>query len=238
MGMIRVITPLDRPRGLAGIIIDHAVNALDLVDDARGLVRQSDAHTHRTSRGKDAPVRHTMLQCAVCVSLATLVAVEAEAKPNLTAETATAATRYVAPGEFEPQEYIWLSWRDEGFLGTAPPADVMVDVMKVITPYVKVRLMFSDEQPPYVSKRRVPRAEAEQIVRDKLKAKGIDLSRVELFFHPQPSGAIQDPGPFLPQDRKRRHGAGGLSIRRPSRPSRRGHGSRHRRQSWFADRTV
>ena len=142
-------------------------------------------------------MRHTMLQCAVCVSLATLVAVEAEAKPNLTAETATAATRYVAPGEFEPQEYIWLSWRDEGFLGTAPPADVMVDVMKVITPYVKVRLMFSDEQPPYVSKRRVPRAEAEQIVRDKLKAKGIDLSRVELFFHPQPSGAIQDPGPFF-----------------------------------------
>ena len=76
----------------------------------------------------------------------------------------------VAPGEFEPQEYIWLSWRDEGFLGTAPFADVAADVMRVITPHVKVRLMFSDEQPPYASRRRLPRAEAEQVVRAKLEA--------------------------------------------------------------------
>lgn len=149
----------------------------------------------------------TMLKFAVCVSLAALVDVEANAKSKPTAATLTAATRIVAPGEFEPQEYIWLSWRDEGFLGTSPPADVVVDVMKVITPYVKVRLMFSDEQPPYVSKRRLPRAEAEQVVRVKLMAKGIDLSRVELFFHPQPSGAIQDPGPFFLRTKE-----GGLAL--------------------------
>ena len=25
-----------------------------------------------------------------------------------------------APGEFEPQDYIWLSWVERGFLGSAP----------------------------------------------------------------------------------------------------------------------
>lgn len=105
--------------------------------------------------------------------------------------------KIVAPGEFEPQEYIWLTWRDEGFLGAAPFADVAAEVMKAITPYVKVRLMFSDEQPPYAEQRRLPREEAELLVRGKLEAKGIDLSRVELFYHPQPYGAVQDPGPFF-----------------------------------------
>lgn len=150
---------------------------------------------------------HTMRHFAICLSLATLLAADSNAKPKPTGETFTAASRNVAPGEFEPQEYIWLSWRDEGFLGTAPFADVAADVMKEITPYVKVRLMFSNEQPPYVSKRRLPRAEAEQVVRAKLKAKGIDLSRVELFFHPQPYGAIQDPGPFFLRTEK-----GGLAV--------------------------
>ena len=149
----------------------------------------------------------TLLQFAACISLAALMAVESNAKPKETAATSIAARRDVAPGEFEPQEYIWLSWRDEGFLGTAPFADVAADVMKVITPYVKVRLMFSNEQPPYASKRRLPRAEAEQVVRAKLKAKGIDLSRVELFFHAQPYGAIQDPGPFFLRTK-----VGGLAL--------------------------
>lgn len=27
---------------------------------------------------------------------------------------------FVAPGEFEPQEYIWLSWIEKGSLGSAP----------------------------------------------------------------------------------------------------------------------
>ena len=150
---------------------------------------------------------HAMLRFAACLSLANLVAVEASAQPKSMADTSTPATRNVAPGEFEPQEYIWLSWRDEGFLGQAPFADVAVDVMKVITPYVKVRLMFSDEQPPYATKQRLPRAEAEQVVRAKLKANGVDLSRVELFFHPQPSGAIQDPGPFFLRTK-----GGGLAL--------------------------
>lgn len=151
-------------------------------------------------------MRHAVLRCAASVSLA-MAAVGATATPHPRVEAPIVSTSTVAPGEFEPQEYIWLSWRDEGFLGTAPFADVAADVMKVITPYVKVRLMYSDEQPPYTSKQRLPRAEAEQVVRAKLTAKGIDLSRVELFFHPQPYGAIQDPGPFFLRTK-----AGGLAL--------------------------
>ena len=152
-------------------------------------------------------MRHTLLRGAVCISLAALVAVETNAQPNPTAKTSTAAAQTVAPGEFEPQEYIWLSWRDESFLGQAPFADVAVDIMKVITPFVKVRLMYSDEQPPYTIKRRLPRAQAERVVRARLEVRGVDLSRVELFYHPQPSGAIQDPGPFFLRTK-----AGGLAI--------------------------
>ena len=148
-----------------------------------------------------------MLRFAVCVSLTTLMAADASATPKPMSATAIAAPRIGAPGEFEPQEYIWLSWRDERFLGQAPFADVAVDVMKEITPFVKVRLMYSDEQPPYTIKRRLPLAQAEQVVRARLKSKGVDLSRVELFYHSQPSGAIQDPGPFF-----LRTTAGGLAI--------------------------
>lgn len=137
----------------------------------------------------------TIFRCAVMAALVT-VGVEARSQAAPSAKSVP-PSKIVAPGEFEPQEYIWLSWRDEGFLGTAPFADVATDVMKVITPHVKVRLMFSDEQPPYVDRKRIPREAAEQLVRRRLQAKGIDLSKVELFFHPQAYGAVQDPGPFF-----------------------------------------
>lgn len=148
-----------------------------------------------------------LVRCAAGVLLAGLLPGAGGAQPPLAAGRSAVPSMVGAPGEFEPQEYIWLSWRDEGFLGTAPFADVAADVMKVITPYVKVRLMYSDEQPPYASKRRLPRPQAEQVVRAKLMAKGIDLSRVELFFHSQPYGAIQDPGPFFLRTKK-----GGLAL--------------------------
>lgn len=50
---------------------------------------------------------------------------------------------FVAPAEFEPQEYIWLSWIDRGWLGGKPASGVALDVMRAITPYVRVRLMYS-----------------------------------------------------------------------------------------------
>ncbi|MBA3525539.1 MAG: hypothetical protein H0T82_01280 [Sphingomonas sp.] len=85
----------------------------------------------------------TIFHCAVLAALSTVGAAEARSQPAPSAKSVPPG-KIVAPGEFEPQEYIWLSWRDEGFLGTAPFADVATDVMKVITPHVKVRLMFSD----------------------------------------------------------------------------------------------
>lgn len=44
-------------------------------------------------------MRQMMLQCAACVSLATMVAVEANAKPQPATGTLISATRNVAPGE-------------------------------------------------------------------------------------------------------------------------------------------
>lgn len=49
--------------------------------------------------------------------------------------------------------------------------------------------------------------EAESRLRTRLQHAGIDLSRVELIFHPQPFGAIQDPGPYF-----LRAPSGGLAI--------------------------
>lgn len=113
----------------------------------------------------------------------------------------TAQTPFVAPGEFESQEYIWLSWVDKGWLGGAPSSDVILDVMRAITPHVRVRLMYSaftSEDASMGSEpfRRSP-AEAEGILRKRLQTEGVDLSRVDLFYYPLPVGAIQDPGPYF-----------------------------------------
>lgn len=112
-----------------------------------------------------------------------------------------APTPFVAPGEFEPQEYIWLTWVEQGWLGGAPFSNVTLDVMRAITPHVRVRLMYSALtsedasmfRPPF---RRSP-AEAKDILLKRLKSEGVDLSRVELFYYPRPVGAIQDPGPYF-----------------------------------------
>lgn len=107
---------------------------------------------------------------------------------------------YVAPSEFEPQEYIWLTWVERGWLGGAPFSDVSLEVIRAITPEVRVRLLFSSlttEDPSYFGPHRLSPAEAEERLRGRLVREGIDLSRVELIYHPQPVGAIQDPGPFF-----------------------------------------
>lgn len=91
-----------------------------------------------------------------------------------------------APGEFERQDFIWLSWVEKGFLGSAPFSTVALEVMKAITPHVGVRLLHSDES-----------ASAATRLRALLREAGVDADRVELFFHPRSFGAIQDPGPFF-----------------------------------------
>ena len=119
--------------------------------------------------------------------------------------------RWTAPGEFEPQDYIWLSWWEMSFLGSAPFSTVATDVMRAITPAVKVRLLYSNEQPPYSFGRSksntLPREEAAARIREKLRKAGIDLTRVDLVYFSKPFGAIQDPGPFFLRDPQ-----GGLAI--------------------------
>ncbi len=53
------------------------------------------------------------------------------------------------PAEFEEQEYIGLSWVETGFPGGDPFYFTALDAVKEITPYVKVRLFYS-EQPTYM----------------------------------------------------------------------------------------
>lgn len=110
-------------------------------------------------------------------------------------------SRFVAPAEFEPQEYIWLSWLEQGWLGGAPFSGVTLGVMRAITPHVRVRLMYSAFTSEDASMFREPfirsPAEAEGILRKRLMSEGIELSRVDLFYYPQPVGAIQDPGPYF-----------------------------------------
>jgi len=136
-----------------------------------------------------------VLWAALAAATSTLASGTVHSQP------ATAPAPFLAPGEFEPQEYIWLSWVEQGWLGGARYSDVTLDVMRAITPHVRVRLMYSaftseDEsmfRPPF---RRSP-AEAKDLLLKRLKSEGVDLSRVELFHHPRPVGAIQDPGPYF-----------------------------------------
>lgn len=109
-------------------------------------------------------------------------------------------TAFAAPSEFEPQEYIWLTWVEKGNLGSAPFSDVALDVIRAITPHVKVRLVYSNltaEDQNFGGPYRLSQPEAEARLRAKLVREKIDMSRVELFHYPQPFGSIQDPGPYF-----------------------------------------
>jgi agmatine deiminase len=136
------------------------------------------------------------LLCAVLAATSAFVA----AGPVF-GQLATPDRHYVAPGEFEPQEYIWLSWVEQAWLGGALFTDVTLDVMRAITPHVRVRLMYSAFTSEDASMFREPfihsPAAAEDILRKRLQSEGVDLSRVELFYYPLPVGAIQDPGPYF-----------------------------------------
>jgi agmatine deiminase len=105
-----------------------------------------------------------------------------------------------APGEFEPQDYIWLSWVERGFFGAAPSSTVMIEVMKALAPHVRVRLLHSGQLPrasdgsePALLDRRAAQARLRSLLGDAR----IDLGRVELVYHPLAYAAIQDPGPFF-----------------------------------------
>lgn len=55
---------------------------------------------------------------------------------------------FVAPGEFEPQEYIWLSWNEAGFLGGPSFSGTLLELMRVLTPHVKGRAVIQIDATP------------------------------------------------------------------------------------------
>lgn len=143
------------------------------------------------------------------LSATLLAAVVAVASFNARAEKLSPPA-YVAPSEFEEQEYIWLSWVERGWLGGPAFSDVTLEVLRVIVPHVRVRLLFSSlapDDPSYFASHRRSPAEAEERLRGRLRQEGIDLSRVELIYNRMPVGAIQDPGPYF-----LRGSNGGLAI--------------------------
>lgn len=139
-----------------------------------------------------------------------LAAAAVGASPATVLPFAPAATPVRAPGEFEPQDYIWLSWVERGFFGNAPFSSVALEVMKILTPYVRVRLLHSGQlplerggdEPPLLGWR-----ESEARVRGLLASAGVDVGRVELVYNPLSYGSIQDPGPFF-----LRTSTGGLAV--------------------------
>lgn len=148
-------------------------------------------------------IKKPRLAMALLATLVALVGCRAGVEP-------VPPPAYVAPSEFEPQEYIWLSWVERGWLGGPSLAEASLAALRVIAPHARIRLLFStlvaDDVSFFPPHRRSP-AEAEERLRTRLREEGIDLSRVELIFHPQPLGAIQDPGPYFLRDPN-----GGLAI--------------------------
>lgn len=139
---------------------------------------------------------------AIAMSLCQIVAADPDHPDPLAS--------FVAPPEFERQEFIWLSWVERGWLGGPPFSDVTIDVLREITPQVKVRLLLSSltpDDPSYFGTHKLAPEAAKERLRQRLEREGIDLSRVELFYHPQPVGVIQDPGPYF-----LRAGNGALAI--------------------------
>ena len=118
----------------------------------------------------------------------------------------SASVRYHAPGEFEPQEYIWMTWSENSWLGGPPMSDTILELVRALTPYVRVRLLYSEwtswlEQ---ATNSHTPRTleQARDRLLAKLRAAGIDLERVSLLASPQLFGALQDPGPFFLRDQQ------------------------------------
>ncbi len=101
----------------------------------------------------------------------------------------------MVPAEFDKQEYIWLSWVENGFLGGEPFYFTALNAMKEITPYVKVRLFYGP-QPGY------NKEQMERRIYEKLIAHKIDTARITLFYNESAYGAIQDPGPVFLRNAK------------------------------------
>lgn len=108
---------------------------------------------------------------------------------------------YSATTEFEAQEYIWLTWGENGFLGGEPMTRTLLPLISALAPHVKVRILYNAwtswlEQlelpdPPRSAESMRTRIAAE------LSAAGIPLSQIDFQLAPRLFGALQDPGPVF-----------------------------------------
>ncbi len=97
---------------------------------------------------------------------------------------------YTIPAEFEPQEFIWFSWKENGFLGGAPFYTTIVNAIEAIHYRTRVKLLYGPQQG-------FNRQEMQKRIWNVLSDRKIDTSRIELFYNEKAFGAIQDPGPVF-----------------------------------------
>ena len=103
--------------------------------------------------------------------------------------------KFTLPSEFEEQEYIWLTWNETGFLQREPFYTTIVEAVKEIHSYTKVKIFYGP-QLEYTREQMLTR------IYSALLKKNIDASKIELFYNEQAYGAIQDPGPVFLRNKK------------------------------------
>ncbi len=102
-------------------------------------------------------------------------------------------TSYYIPAEFEKQDAIWLSWKEKGFLGGEPFYTTILEAVKEIHKTTPVTILYGPE-PGFT------REQMQQKILAEFRTRGIDTSRIRLFFNEKSFGAIQDPGPIFLKD--------------------------------------
>ncbi len=95
------------------------------------------------------------------------------------------AGEYIFPPEWAPHEAVWLGWSD-----TPRLHPLQVEMIQVMAPHVRIRLMVTSEK---------ARAQAAAA----LDAAGVGRDRIEFVMHPVPSFWIRDAAPRFLSDGRR-----------------------------------
>jgi agmatine deiminase len=84
--------------------------------------------------------------------------------------------------EFEPQEFIWLTWSNERSLGGPAIGDTILDLVETLVGHVKIRVHVFSEA-------------ASKDFKSRLAERGLGGGQVEVFVYPNAPGMIRDFGP-------------------------------------------
>ena len=103
--------------------------------------------------------------------------------------------QFIVTSEFEEQEYIWLGWMENKWLAGEQLYLPVLETIKEIHPYVKVKLMCGPQM-------NLNKEQLRTRIYDLLVQAGVDTSRIELFYNERAMGAIQDPGPVFLRNAK------------------------------------